>query len=134
LNNGLTIKNCHTFGFGECQNEPKNIGWTHCQANTSKEYLSSVHNLAEKRSIGFINYELKVADAKHLQVSSTLVKNKHSNLAGGCQAGAFKDHMTAAQHLKEMHLIWNEKASELACISQLSLSMYYNTFVKSFSF
>ena len=113
LADGFDLQKGHIFGFGEGKKKPPD----HRIDTLPIEQLKGVpvHNLAEERSVGFINYELRVRGATQLQsASSTLIKNKNADLLKSCKPGTYKEFMTAAQNLKDMRLKWNDKQKELA--------------------
>ena len=102
----------HIFGFGKGESKPSQYRIDKLQDKDLTDV--PIHNLAEERSVGFINYELKVRGAQQLKrASDTLVKKKSSDLLATSSLN-FADYRLPAKELKEMRLKWNSRQEELA--------------------
>ncbi|KAK6171675.1 hypothetical protein SNE40_018117 [Patella caerulea] len=83
--------------------------------DTQKLERAPIHNLDAKRSVGFVNYELKRRGAKELNAaSSAQVKAKASDLIEARPSGSFKDYREIGTvKIPEILAAWNTRQSEL---------------------
>ena len=112
LAHGFQEQKGHIFGFGDTTSKTDEYRVDLLPEEVLKGV--PVHNLAEERAVGFINYELGVRGTQHLTVaSSTMVKNQSADLIAKSDPGAFRAHQKSAVAIKEVKLTWNEKQGQL---------------------
>jgi hypothetical protein len=74
---------------------------------------ASVHNLAEERSVGFLNHEISIRGKRNLEAASKkMVLNKSADLVFN-NSGDFRKFTETAKQIKEIKLEWNKKMQAL---------------------
>lgn len=108
LAEGFEQQKGHIFGFGNVATQPDKYRVDVLPESALKGV--PVHNLAEERAVGFVNYELGVRGSSHLNVaSSTMVKKQSADLVQEVGFESLKEHRKTAVAIKQVKLKWNDK-------------------------
>ena len=113
---GFDIQRGAIFGFGD--NAKKDTGpileiRSLNGSEIDKLDNAPVHNLAEERSVGFLNHEISIRGKRNLEAASKkMVLNKSADLVFN-NSGDFRKFTERAKQIKEIKLEWNKKMQAL---------------------
>lgn len=115
---GFALQRGSIFGFGPQADKDTGSILKISTADDSKRLKlekAPVHNLAEERSVGYVNYELNIRGKSHLEsVSKKMIINKSIDFLE--QSIATKEKLKKfrkpAKEIQEIKLQWNEKLKQ----------------------
>ena len=104
------------FGFGPSANDSTGnvLKISEVEGNKRRKLnQTSVHNLNEERSVGFIGYEIQIRGKKHLEsASKKMIINKSSDILMKCDPSKLKDFVMPARRIKDIKIKWTERIRE----------------------
>ena len=106
----LLYKRGAIFGFGPSANDSTGnvLKISEVEGNKRRKLnQTSVHNLNEERSVGFIGYEIQIRGKKDLEsASKKMIINKSSD------PSKLKDFVMPARRIKDIKIKWTERIRE----------------------
>ena len=102
----------HIFGFGNI-NAKEEYRVDLLEASQLENV--PINNIAEERSVGYVNHELKVRGPQGFnKASDSLMKSKSIDLIQGLPSGSFNDFRQTSKKIKVLKLQWSQKQKELS--------------------